>query len=263
MHLQADVFAGAERSAHAAEHQPDRLRLETQTISDLLAIFVQPLGGNVQLDSPTTGVRYSERRLEPEKRLVLHSEFVGALDDHVTHQRLVAADDALVTEHVAIGMNRRERTVDRTLRIGERSKHLVLDLDGCKRATACVGVVGSNCGDRLSDEANDLSREHWLVGRNQPIGERAWNIVGGNDRRHPGNGPGSRHINADDTGVWMRRPECGAPEESVGGQIARELELTLDLRDSVRTENALAQTATDTRDGRRAHAWLLRATDTL
>ena len=56
------------------------------------------------------------RRLEAEERLVLHPDLVGALDDDVAGGVDVAAADPLVAQHVAVGVDRRVRAVDRRLR---------------------------------------------------------------------------------------------------------------------------------------------------
>ena len=83
MDLQADVLAGAERAADAAEHEAHLLLGEPEAGGDLLAVLVQPLGGDVQLDAAAVVVGDRQRRLEPEERLVLHADLVGALDDDV------------------------------------------------------------------------------------------------------------------------------------------------------------------------------------
>ena len=51
VHLQADVLAGAERPADAAEREPHGGLGQVEAGGDLLAVLVQPLGGDVQLDA--------------------------------------------------------------------------------------------------------------------------------------------------------------------------------------------------------------------
>ena len=79
--LEADVLPGAERAADAAEHEPHLLLRQAEAGGDLLAVLVQPLGGDVQLDAAAAVVGHRERGLEAEERLVLHADLVRALDD--------------------------------------------------------------------------------------------------------------------------------------------------------------------------------------
>jgi hypothetical protein len=83
VHLQADVLAGPERPADAAEHEADRLDREVEACGDLGAVLVQPLRGDVQFDALAARVGDRQRCLETEERLVLHPDLVGALDDDV------------------------------------------------------------------------------------------------------------------------------------------------------------------------------------
>ena len=92
---------------------------------DLLAVLVQPLRGDVQLDAAAVVVGDGQRRLEAEERLVLHADLVGALDDDVAGGVGVAADDPLVAQDVAVGVDRRVRAGDRRLRVEQRFEHLV------------------------------------------------------------------------------------------------------------------------------------------
>ena len=85
--LQADVLAGAERAADAAEHEPDGLVGQAEAGGDLVPVLVQPLGGDVEFDALAARVGHGERGLEPEERLVLHADLVGALDDDVARRR--------------------------------------------------------------------------------------------------------------------------------------------------------------------------------
>ena len=49
VNLQTDVFASTECSTNSTQHQPNILFGNVQAIGDLLAIFVQPLSGDVHL----------------------------------------------------------------------------------------------------------------------------------------------------------------------------------------------------------------------
>ncbi len=158
MDLQADVLAGAERAADAAEHQPHRLVRQAEAGGDLLAVLVQPLGGDVQLDAAAAGIGDRERRLEPEEGLVLHADLVGPLDDDVAGGVGVTAHDALMADHVAVGMDRWVAPVDRRLGVEQRVEQLVLDDDRLERPAARLGMIGGDGGDRLADVAHDVGR---------------------------------------------------------------------------------------------------------
>ena len=167
--LQADVLACAERAADATEHEPDGLVGQAEAGGDLVAVLVEPLGGDVQLDTLAAGVRHGERGLEPEERLVLHADLVRALDDDVTDHALVAAHDALVTDDVPVGMDRRMAAVDRGLGVEQRIEQLVVDDDRREGAPARLRMIGGHRGDRLAHVAHDVGREHGLVLADQPV----------------------------------------------------------------------------------------------
>ena len=179
VHLQADVLARAEGAADTAEHQPHRLDRQVETRGDLRPVLVQPLRGHVQLDALAAGVGHGERRFETEERLVLHADLVGALDDHVAGGRDVAAHDPLVTDHVAVGMDRRMAAVDRSFRVEQRVEHLVLDDDRLERPAAGLGMVGSDGSDRFADVAHDVGGEHRLVLGDQAVVHRAGHVGSG------------------------------------------------------------------------------------
>ena len=91
-------------------------RARSRQAAICFAVLVQPLRGDVQLDAGTAGVGHGQRGLQTEERLVLHADLVRALDHDVADQRLVAAHDPLVADHVAVGMDRRVAAVDRAPR---------------------------------------------------------------------------------------------------------------------------------------------------
>ena len=155
VHLQRDVLACAERPADAAEHEPHLLLGQAEAGGDLLAVLVQPLRGDVQLDAATAGVGDRQRRLEPEERLVLHPDLVRALDHDRPRRVDIAAHDPLVPQDVAIGMDRVARAGDRRLGVEHRFEHLVLDDDRRQRPPARLGMVGGDGRDRLADVAHD------------------------------------------------------------------------------------------------------------
>ena len=214
MHLQADVLAGAERAADAAEHEPHLLVGQAEAGGDLLAVLVQPLGGDVQLDAGAAGVGHRQRRLQPEERLVLHADLVRALDDDV-------ADDATGRRstmrwwrmHVAVGVDRRMAAVDRRLGIeSAASSTSYVDDDRGQRPPAGLGMVGGDGGDRLADVAHDVAGEHRLVLLISPY--VSW--PGTSSAVMTASTPAIFHagddVDAHDPGVRVRRAQRGAPQ---------------------------------------------------
>ncbi len=231
--LQADVLACTERPADTAEHETHRVDREIETCRDLGAVLVQPLRGDVQLDTAAARIGDGERRFETEERLVLHADLVRALDDDVAGRRGVAAHDALMSDQVAVGVDRWVTAVDRRLRVEERFEHLVVDHDGGERPSTGLGVVGGHRGDRFPDVADDVGREHRLVLADQAVGRLAGNVGGGDHRLHPVDLPGTADVDRADPGVRMRRSQRCPPQTSVGGEVGGELEAPLHLRGAV------------------------------
>jgi len=79
--VQAEVLPGAERPAHAGQGQPDQVGVHAQAVGHLVAVHVQPLGGDEQVH-PAVGCRNGQARLRSEEGLVLHAHLVGALHAH-------------------------------------------------------------------------------------------------------------------------------------------------------------------------------------
>ena len=241
--LQADVFAGAERSAHAAEHQPHPLLGQREAGGDLLAILVQPLGGDVQLDPAAVVVGNRQRRFQPEERLVLHSDLVGALDDDVARGIGVAAADRLVAQHVAVRVDRFPIPGDRLLGVDERGQHVVLHVDGGERPAARLRVVGRDGGDGLADVAHEPVGEHRLVLGDQPVGEASRHVGGGQHGVHAGDRQRRRDVDRHNPRVRVRGAEGGPPRRAVHRKVGGELERTVDLRHGVGAGRRIADPA--------------------
>ena len=90
--LHRQVLAAAEGAADAGQVQAHPLLGEAEARRDLLAVAVQPLRRRVDVDAPLA-VRDRDTRLGAEKRLILLTEVVHALDHHVTLSVRVAAPD--------------------------------------------------------------------------------------------------------------------------------------------------------------------------
>ena len=154
---------------------------QTEAGGDLTAVFVQPLRGDEQLDTGTARIGQGQRCLQAEERLILHAELVRALDDHLALQRLVAGDDPLTADHVAVGMDRRMAAIDGPFRVEEGRQHLVVDDDRRQRPSAGLGMVGRDRGNRFAHVANDVGGEDRLILADQAIRRLPRNVAGGDD----------------------------------------------------------------------------------
>jgi hypothetical protein len=96
-------------------------------------------------------------------------------------------------------------------------------------------------GDGLADETHHLGGEHGLVTADEAVRELAGHVVGGDDRLDTVDGPRAGQVDADDARVRVWRTQRGAPQEAVGGEVARELERTLHLADTVGPSDAVAE----------------------
>ena len=77
--LHGEVLAPAEGAADAGEVDADAVRRQSEARRDLVAVDVQPLRGDVDVDA-ALAVRDGQARLGPEERLVLDAELVRSLD---------------------------------------------------------------------------------------------------------------------------------------------------------------------------------------
>ncbi len=258
--LQADVFASTERAAHSPERQADLLRVEIEAGGDLGSILVQPLRRDEQIDACPTRIRQRQRGLQAQERLILHSDLVRALHDHLADQSLVAPDDALMADDVAGRVDGWMGAVDGPLGIGEGRQDLVLDDDRLQRPSTRFRVVCSDRRDRLADVADDVAGEDRLIAADQPVGRFAGHIVRRDDRRDTVDEPRRCDVDPHDPRGRMRRAQCCAPQEAVCRHVTRERERALHFGDPIRTRRTVTEpttqaTADDTLPSGRAHCW--------
>ena len=251
MDLHREVLAAAERAADAAEHEPHLLRRQVERGGELVAVHVQPLGGDEQVHAAVLG-RHREPGLGPEEGLVLHADLVLAGHDDVPGGVRVAVADRHVAQQVARRVQRRAGRVERALGIGQRLEHLVVDLDPLRRRARGLGVVGGHDRDGLALVADVLPREHGLVGDLQPVGLAAGHVLVGEHGLHAGHAQRGADLDRADLGPRMRRAQRRAPQHPVRPRIGRVGELALDLRDPVGAADALADAGAGLGDG--AHA---------
>jgi hypothetical protein len=107
VHLEADVLPSSERPTHATEDKANFFFWKCEAFRNLLAVLMEPLGGDVQLDSGVAWVWNCEGCFEAEECLILHADLVRAFDLNFTDDVCVSTDDPLVTEDVSIGVDLR------------------------------------------------------------------------------------------------------------------------------------------------------------
>ena len=239
--LQRDVLAGAERAADAAEREPHALGVEGEAGGDLLAILVEPLGGDVELEAGSVVVGHGEGGLQAEEGLVLHADLVGALHDDRPRRVGVAAADALVAQHVAPRVDRRGRGVRGAERVGERRQRLVLDADRLEGAPTGLRMVGGDGGDRLPDVSHHVAREDGLVGVDEAVGGQSGHVVGGEDARHAVDRQCRRDVDGDDPRVRMGAAQRRSPEHVGRPGVGGEREAPLHLGPRVRAARRVAE----------------------
>ena len=259
--LHREVLASAERPAHAREVDPHLLGPQREAGRDLVAVDVQPLGRDVDVDA-ALAVGDGEARLRAEERLVLDPELVLARDGDVALRVGVAVADHHVADDigtlvVAVTVAHRrpvrvERLLlERTLHVDDRLERLVLHGDRRERLPCLLGVLGSDDRDRLADVAHPVDRENGLVGELEAVELRAGHVGMREHRVDAGNPQRGREVDPHDPGVGVVAAQRVAPEHPRRGEVARILELAGDLRHRVVPQHALADAA-DRQAGTRA-----------
>ena len=240
MDLHREVLAAAERAADAGEVDAHHLGREAEARRDLVAIDVQPLGRNVDVDAALT-VGHREARFRAEERLVLDADVVHAAHAHVTLGIRVAVADDHVPHHVrprivavavrhrrAIGMKR--RLLRRALHLRYRLEQLVLDADRGSRTPRLLRLLGGDERHRLAVIADAVGGEHRLVGELEAVRLLAWHVGVREHGVHTGHPQGGGDVELDDLRVRMRAANGDAPEHPGRVQVARVLEFAGHLR---------------------------------
>ena len=205
----------------------------------------------MEFDPGAVGVGDGQCRLQAEEGLVLHPDVVRALHGDWTRCGGITVDDALVTDHVARGVDRIARRIYGVFGVEEGFEHLVLDDDGLESPLAGRRIGRGDRGDRFADEAHLITGEHRLVGLDQSIGRLPGDVLGSEHDAHPRYRQRRGGVDPEDAGPWVRGPECGAPEGPIGGEIGRELELATDLGHGIGPGHRLAEATGDRRGTRR------------
>ena len=241
MDLHRQVLAAAERPADAAQRQAHLLGRQVQAQGELVAVDVQPLRGDVEVDA-ALAVRDREARLGAEERLVLHADLVLTGDDDVGVRVGVAVDDPHVAQDVPRQVELRCVRGHRPLRIGQRLQHVVVDLDRVDRAAGRLRVVGGDDRDRLALVANVLPGEHRLVGALHPVQLATGDVLVGEHRAHARDRQRARDVERPDVRARVRAAQRRAPQHPVHPHVRGVLELALDLRDAVGSHRCVVPT---------------------
>ena len=246
--LHGQVLAGAEGAADAGQGDPDLLRRQVEAGGELVAVDVQPLGGDVQVD-PALAVGHGQAGLGAEEGLVLHADLVLAGDHDGGGCLLVAVADADVAQDVAVGVERGSAVGHGGLGVDQRVELLVVDRDQGGGPAGGLGVVGGDQGDGLALVADVLPGQDRLVGDLQAVGLAAGHVLVGEDGQDPGHGQGLGRLDRADPGPRVGAADGRAPQHPLGPQVRGVGELSLHLERPVGPARALADPAGD-RHGR-------------
>jgi hypothetical protein len=251
--LHRQVLTTAERAADPGEVDADLLLLQPEAGCDLVAVDVQPLRRDVDVDA-ALAVRDCEARLGPEERLVLDAELVDALDRDVALSiRVAVADDdraqdvraRVLAEAVAgsrvLVVDR--RLLRRALHVDDRLERLVLHPHLLGGAPRLLRVLAGDQRDRLAEIADAVDREHRLIGELEPIRLRARHVGVREDCVHSLHRERLRDVDLANPRVRVRAADGVAPKHPGGEQVARVRELAGDLRHSVAALDDLAYAA--------------------
>ncbi len=253
MDLHRQVLAPAERAADAGEVDAHALGLEAETRRDLVAVDVQPLRRDVDVDA-ALAVGDREPGLGAEEGLILDPELVDARDGHVAARVRVAVADHEVADdvrprvvEVAVAV-RPALVVDRLLlhgafHVDHGLERLVVDLDPLRGSPRLLGMLGGDNGDRLAEVAHLLEREHRLVGELEAVALLSGNVRVRQHGVHARRRQRLAQVDRENACVRVRAAQRVAPEHPGGREVARVRELARRLRDPVDAHDALADPA--------------------
>ena len=241
--LDREVLPASERAPDTGQVDPHLLRLEPEAGRDLVAVDVEPLRRDVDVD-PALAVRDRDAGLRAEEGLVLLAELVVAGDGDVARGVGVAPPDRQRANDVrasvlavAVALDRpvdvQRLHLGRALRVDDRLERLVLDANGRGRAARLLGLLGCHDRDRLAEVAHPVDREDRLIRELEPVQLLPGNVLVRQHRVHAGHADRLGHVDLEDASVRVRAPDRVPPEHVGGLEVARVRELARDLRDRV------------------------------
>ncbi len=247
--LHREVLAAAERAADTREVNTHLLGLQVQARRDLVAIDVQPLRCDVDVDA-ALAIRHRKPRLRPEERLVLDPDLVDTGDGHVAvglgipvpdeeraHDVRARIVPVAVAHRGAVGVER--LLLRRPLRVDDRLEWLVLDANPLGRAARLLRMFRGYERNRFSEVTHALVGEHRLVLELEPVALLTGNIFLRQHCVHAGHTDRPRDVDRRDARMGVRTAHRVAPEHPCRLQVAGIGELPGDLRNAVDTRNAL------------------------
>ena len=266
--LDREVLPPSERAADTGEVDPHLLRLEAEAGRDLVAVDVEPLRRDVDVDAALS-VGNRDPRLRPQERLILLPDLVDPFDTHIRGRVGIAPSDPHRADDVrprvvAVPMPHRgpirvERIhLRRPLGIGDRLERLVFDPNGSSCPASLLGLLGRHDRHRLAEVAHAVDREHRLVGELEPVRLLAGDVVVREDSVNPRQRQRLRDVDLDDARMGVRAADGVAPQHPGCVEVARVGELARDLGHRVGTARAGHGPAPSQRSRRGAHgpaAW--------
>ena len=201
--MQAYVLPSAEGSPDPGQGKSHCFGLEAQAGRHLVAVGVQPLGRDVQVD-PTSIVGDGQAGLCTQRSLVLHADLVGPFDHHVADGLLGTVAELDSADQVSVGMDGRgllgELWVDEGLELP------VVDDDGVEGSADGVGVVGGHYRYRLALVADYPVGQHRLVSVFEAVVEGAGYVLPGKRGVDTGHGQRPRDVHREDPGRRIGGP---------------------------------------------------------
>ncbi len=255
--LHRDVLAAAEGTADAGERHAHLLLGQAEDGGDLPEVRVQPLGGDVEVDTAVLA-GYREAGLGAEEGLVLHAEGVLAGDDDVGAPGglvRVAADDRLAVHDVRVrdvaGVVVVAARVDQDRVLGEggglvRDERQVLevDLDLGGRAAGGLRVVGRHEGDRLTVVAYAaVGEDRGVLDLQAVVLHLGRQVVVREHGVHAGHRERLGDVDVLDLGVGDGAAQGLAPQHVLVPHVRGVRELTGHLEGAVGAERGLADAA--------------------
>jgi hypothetical protein len=240
--LHREILARAERAADAGQHEPHAVRRQPQAGRDLVAVEVQPLRRDVQLDAPVA-VGNCQPGLRTQERLVLDADLVTAADDHLAGGARVTAHDRDRPQQVALRVQRGRAGGQRGLHRDDRVQRLVAHVDQGRGAPGGRRVIGGDDRDRLAVVADAVDGEHGLIGPDDADAAVARNVVGGQHRVHAVQCERGARVDAQDPRRGVRRAGGRAVQHPVDPQVRGVQEPPVDLRGPVGARQPRADVA--------------------
>jgi hypothetical protein len=219
--LHGKVLAAAEGAPDAGEVDAHLFGLESEAGRYLVAVDVQPLGGDVDVDA-TLPVGDGEAGLGAEEGLILDAELVDALHGDGSLRLGISVADSQLAERLL-----------RALGVDDRLLGDVVDLDLGRGAARLLWVLGRDDCHRLSEVADVLHGEDGLVGELEAVALLSRDVLVCEHSVDAGHAARLARVDALDARGRVRAADGMAEEHAGGEEVAGIGELAGDLGDRV------------------------------